>query len=131
MMAKLALESKIDRIASEFLANCLAYAKTRQDREFVAGNKFARKLSKLAAQLRHDFGDIGRQKLASFMHHTNAEVRTIAAADSLDFATQEAINVLETVASEHYFMTSVSAEYALIEWRAGRKEFPGGQVTKD
>lgn len=127
-MTKLPADDAIDRIVSEYMDHCLKWAEKHQARDFVAGKKYARKLSELGAQLRHDFGDSGRERLAVLMDHPNRAVRTIAAADSLDFSSERAEMILESIASKNDFVNSLSARNVLVEWRVGRKQFPGGPV---
>ncbi|HKQ29661.1 MAG TPA: DUF2019 domain-containing protein [Burkholderiales bacterium] len=121
---------KLQSIVDDFVQNALEFSSTRRQKDFVAGNKFAKKLAKLGALLRHDFGEFGRSALADLMKHENPTVRGIAASDSLDFSPDKAESVLESIAKDNLFLDSHSAEYALKEWRAGRKEFPGGPVAK-
>jgi hypothetical protein len=66
------------------------------------------------------------------MDNDDLIVRSIAAADCLDFFPEKSERVLQEIATntENTF-ESVGAEQVLKLWRAGRKEFPGGPVKPD
>lgn len=129
MIRKAECKDTIDKISKMFLDNCLAYSEARKNHDFVAGNPFARKLSKAAAALRHQHGEIGWKILFEYMQHEDITVRSLAAAECLDIYPDKAADVLETVACSGG-LDAHSAEWALKLWRTGEKQFSGGPIPK-
>ena len=116
-------EPECRHLVGEYLRNALAYARTHQRRDFMAGNEFADRMWSLAKQLRHDFGAEGREALAELMDHEDLVVRISTASICLDFAEQKAKAVLEE-ASKTAGLSAFEAGVALNEWNEGAKRFP-------
>lgn len=122
---------ELSQKAKLFHDTAIRYAEASEAKNFKVSDKCAEDLFQLAKELRHSFGEEGRSVLVGFM--TNGEItelRSIAAAFSLDFRSSEAESILESI-SKTPGMAGFPAEIALQEWRAGRKTFPGGPVAKN
>lgn len=118
---------KIEKVAFEYEKNASDFSKTQRERDFVAGNPFARKLGKAAIQLRHQLGSGGRAALYKLLNHEDTIVRKLAAYDCLDFS-PKAETVLMEIARGDKFEGAMAA-WVLEQWRSGKRDFPGGGVT--
>mgnify|MGYP002713111791 CR=1 FL=1 len=116
-------------VFAEYVKNLELYLLAHRERRFVDGNKYVDKAYKAAVDLRHNFGQEGRDAILTLLEHPDAGMRSSAASDSLDFATERATRVLEEVEKANQPFEGMAAQYCLKEWREGRKQFPGGPVT--
>lgn len=117
-----------DTIA-EYVENLELYLLAHRERRFVDGNKYVDKAYKAAKTLRHEFGQEGRKAILALLDHPDSGIRMSAASDLLDFATGRATRILEEIEEADQPFEGTAAHYCLKEWRAGRKQFPGGPVT--
>lgn len=118
----------LEKVTKEYIDNCLAYAEARRAGNYVAGNPYARKLGKAAALLRHDYGEEGWKILYEFMEHENTTVQSVTAALCLDMYPEKAVSILDRI-SNLDGLDAFSSKYALINWRLGITQFPGGSIT--
>ena len=118
-------------VIAEYVDNLERHLLAQRERRFVDGNKYVDKAYRATKALRHEFGQEGRDALLALLDHPDSGIRSNAASDSLDFAPELAVRVLEEIENANQPFEGMAAHYCLKEWRAGRKEFPGGLVVLD
>ncbi len=70
-----------------------------------------------------EFGNAGRDEILLLLNHDNDSVRTSAAAHSLGYNEELALETLEEVASGDDII-SLNAEMVIKEWKGGRLKVP-------
>lgn len=114
-----------------YVQNLELYLLANREKRFVDGNKYITKAYKAAAELRHEFGQEGRNALLALLTHPDSGIRLSVANDVLDYAEVEATKVLEEIENAKHPFESTGAYYCLKNWREGSKKFPGGPVALD
>jgi hypothetical protein len=106
-----------ERIGEEYLSNAINFGAAQGDRDFEAGNDFATNLERLGKLLRES--PEGQQLLRDLLTHQDPYVRVWAAKDSLPFAAELGVPVLEAIEATKGLL-GTAARMTLSEWRAGR-----------
>jgi hypothetical protein len=91
--------------------------------EAAVANKAARALLRVAAKLRAR-GTDDRRQLLSLLGHEEEHVRLWAATHSLDIDSDQAVRVLESLATGRPGPARASANITLQQWRAGTLILP-------
>lgn len=107
----------VGNAADQYVSAAVKFGETRVARDFEAGNEFADALQQLGRVLRRS--PEGQSALKKMLDHDNIFVRLWAASDSLPFAQEEAVPVLEAIAAQKG-LTGTSAFTTLTEWQSGR-----------
>lgn len=131
MKAQRRKSCSVPDLLAEYLGNLESYLSAHRERRFVEGNKYVDRAWKAATVLRHEFGQEGRNAILTLLDHPDPGVRSSAASDALDFATERATKVLEEVEAANQPFDGMAAHYCLKEWLAGNKKFPGGPVASE
>jgi hypothetical protein len=109
------MSKPIPELVDEFAKHCLAQrAALDRDDVAVANRHHHRSIAAWHALI-DEYGDAGRDGLATLFRHPSTEVRTSAAAFLLRYKTKEATRVLEEAKAAGNF----GAEQALERWREG------------
>lgn len=116
-------------VLQEYVKSLAQHILAQRERRFVDGNKFVDIAQSAAKSLRHEYGAEGRKAMLSLLDNPDSGIRLNVASDVLDFATERATSVLIDIEKANQPFEGTAAHYCLEEWRAGRKQFPGGQVV--
>ncbi len=119
----------LSNVIDMYVQNLELYLLANREKRFVDGNKYITKAYKAAAELRHEFGQEGRNALLALLTHTDSGIRLSVANDIIDYAEDEATKVLEEIEQAKLPFESMTAHYCLKNWREGSKKFPGGPIT--
>jgi len=109
------MTKSIPELVDEFAKHRLAQEEAMERDDVAAGNRHARKYIAAWHALRDQYGDAGRDGLATLLRHPSTDVRVMAAAYLLRYKTDEATRVLEEARAAGHF----GAEQALERWREG------------
>ena len=102
-------------LVEEFTQHVQGQREAMRRGELAVGNKHADGYIAAWHILRDQYGDAGRDGLATLLRHPNTDVRAMAAAYLLRYKTEEATRVLEEAKAAGHF----GAEQTLERWREG------------
>jgi hypothetical protein len=119
----------LPEVLNEYVESLEQYLLAQREKRFIDGNKFVDVARKAATALRHEFGSEGRKAMLALLNHPDSGIRLSVASDVLDFAIGRAAKVLDDIEKANRPFEGTAAHYCLKEWRADRKQFPGGHVT--
>jgi hypothetical protein len=109
------MTQSVDALIDEYRSTAIAWDVLQSDAK--KANPLFDRLHVLFKQLRTE--QSGRDAIAALMDDPNKGVRLIAASDSLAWAPEKAVRVLEAIQSEHG-LHGVSAKYTIKSFREGR-----------
>lgn len=109
------ISKPILELVDQFVAHLLAQREAMDRDDVGAGNRHAHRYFAVWHALRDQYGDAGRDGLATLLRHPNIDVRTTAAAYLLRYKTEQATRVLEEAKAAGNF----DAEQTLARWREG------------
>lgn len=106
-------------LVKRYVAAALAYGAAREDADSKATNREARLMGSVYDVLKgRGTGPDGLGALLTLLVHEDPEVRSLAAADTLEIAPDKAVAVLEEVECLSG-LVGFSAEMALKRWKKG------------
>ena len=109
----------LDDMIALYRETAILYGNSQEQGNAARCNAASDKLDDLRASLRREYPD-WRDKIRALLDDENRLVRWCAAVDALDFAPDEGLRVLRTVASGPRGMVRFDAEMVIEEWEAGR-----------
>lgn len=109
------MTKSIQSLVEDFAKHCLAQREALNRDDVAVANRHADRNSTTWHALIDEYGDAGRDGVASLLRHPSVEVRVLAAAYLLRYKTEEATHVLEEAKVAGHF----GAEQALERWREG------------
>ena len=121
--AKTVRAAPIEDLLDAYRVAAKAHRQASVNGNYKSGNPQADRIAEIYAELRRRGRD-AQERLLDFLCDEDPGVKAWAAAHMLEFAADQAVPVLEALATSEPWPANISADTTLQVWRRGELKFP-------